>query len=147
MALKTDYKDYKFPMGTNKRKYNQVNNGDGTISFEDVTQYEQIGDRVGAADLNNTNAEIVKLETTQIIKLPTLWQESNGKFIQTVDVVGMKVGDRPDINIELSADNTTADKEFEEYSKIFRVDSLEGQLKFTFNEKTTMPLNIMVKGV
>ena len=50
--LKTDYKDDVF---SGKRKYNQINNVDGTISFEDVTDYAQVGDSYGAAQINEIN--------------------------------------------------------------------------------------------
>lgn len=50
--LKTNYKDDVF---AGKRKYTQINNGDGTISFNDVTEYTQTGDSYGAAQINETN--------------------------------------------------------------------------------------------
>ncbi len=49
MALKTDYKDYKF---TGSKKYQEVDNGDGTVSFTDKTVYSQEGDSFGADDIN-----------------------------------------------------------------------------------------------
>lgn len=54
-ALKTNYKDDVF---TGKRKYTMTNNGDGTVSFTDVTQYSQIGDNYGASDINMQNQAI-----------------------------------------------------------------------------------------
>jgi hypothetical protein len=54
-ALKTNYKDDVF---TGKRKYTMTNNGDGTVSFTDVTQYSQIGDNYGASDINMQNQVI-----------------------------------------------------------------------------------------
>lgn len=61
MALKTNYKEDIF---SGNRKYNMINNGDGTVSFEDVTEYSQVGDTFGAADINATNDTI---ENTQLI--------------------------------------------------------------------------------
>jgi hypothetical protein len=40
--LRTDYKDDVY---TGNRKYHMNNNGDGTVSFTDETQYIQNGDR------------------------------------------------------------------------------------------------------
>ena len=58
--LRTNYKDDVF---TGKRKYNQINNGDGTISFDDVTEYAQVGDTYGAAQINETNDVINNLDS------------------------------------------------------------------------------------
>lgn len=53
MALRTDHKDDILDLTQNtQRKYRMITNTDGTISFEDVTVYLQIGDSFGAAELN-----------------------------------------------------------------------------------------------
>ena len=59
MALKVNYKNdiLASSMG-GKRQYNMINNQNGTVSFEDVTDYDQEGDILSAGDFNNTNAEI-----------------------------------------------------------------------------------------
>ena len=54
-ALRTDYKDDVF---SGSRKYRIVENGDGTVSFTDETQYVQIGDNYGAAEINQQNEAI-----------------------------------------------------------------------------------------
>lgn len=51
-TLRTDYQDDVF---TGSRKYHMIDNGDGTVSFEDVTQYTQQGDTYGAAQINEVN--------------------------------------------------------------------------------------------
>lgn len=57
--LKTNYKDDVLDTSKNeKRKFRMIQNEDGTVSFEDVTEYTQIGDTFGAADVNMTNEEI-----------------------------------------------------------------------------------------
>lgn len=57
--LKTDYKDDVLDTTQNtKRKYQMIDNGDGTVSFEDVTKYLQQGDSFGADDINDTNEEV-----------------------------------------------------------------------------------------
>ena len=57
--LKTNYKDDVLDTSKNtKRKYNTIQNSDGTISLEDVTEYTQKGDDFGAADINATNAKV-----------------------------------------------------------------------------------------
>ena len=57
MSLKTDYKDDILATG-NLRKYQMINNSDGTVSFQDVTVYEQTGDIFGAGDINKTNQAV-----------------------------------------------------------------------------------------
>lgn len=57
--LKTDYKDDVLDTTQNtKRKYQMIDNEDGTVSFEDVTEYLQQGDSFGADDINDTNEEV-----------------------------------------------------------------------------------------
>ena len=58
--LKTDYKDDILPASSVKRKYNLETNSDGTVSFNDVTEYQQTGDTFGAADINKTNEMVNK---------------------------------------------------------------------------------------
>lgn len=55
MALKTDYKDDVFE---GNRKYRMINNDDGTVSFEDVTEYAQQGDMFSAKELNGIGDEV-----------------------------------------------------------------------------------------
>lgn len=51
--LKNNYKDDVLDVTQNElRKYNVVNNDDGTISLIDVTKYSQTGDKFGAKDVN-----------------------------------------------------------------------------------------------
>lgn len=49
MALKEDYKDAVF---AGLRKYKMLENGDGTVSPVDMTEYEAAGDKFGAKDVN-----------------------------------------------------------------------------------------------
>lgn len=55
MSLKTDYKNDKFP---GKRKYQITQNADNTVSLDDVTQYETVGDIFNADDINATNMAV-----------------------------------------------------------------------------------------
>lgn len=55
MSLKTNYKNDKF---SGMRKYRVTNNSDETISLEDVTEYQEIGDIFNADDINATNAAV-----------------------------------------------------------------------------------------
>lgn len=41
-----------------KRRFNMIQNSDGTVSFEDVTDYTQVGSTFGAAQINATNEAV-----------------------------------------------------------------------------------------
>ena len=59
--LKTNYKDDIPAAGVSApRKYQMVDNGDGTVSFIDATEYQQTGDSFGGNDINATNVEVNK---------------------------------------------------------------------------------------
>ena len=60
--LKTNYVDDVLDTSVNeKRKYNMIQNADGTVSFVDVTTYTQNGDSFGAKDVNDTNTAVNEL--------------------------------------------------------------------------------------
>lgn len=62
MSLYENYKDDILNTSVNeKRKYRMINNGDGTVSFEDVTSYTQNGDLFGAEDVNAITRKINEL--------------------------------------------------------------------------------------
>ena len=57
--LRTDYRDDVLDTSVNtKRKFNMITNSDGTVSFEDVTEYAQNGDVFGATDINSVNEAV-----------------------------------------------------------------------------------------
>ena len=64
MALRTDYKDDILP--AEGRKYSLISNPDGTTSIADVTQYTQVGDNYGAADINLLNSIVNTLNATGV---------------------------------------------------------------------------------
>ena len=60
--LRTDYKDDVLDTSVNtQRKYQMTTNEDGTVSFADATEYSQVGDTFGAADVNAMNEAVVEL--------------------------------------------------------------------------------------
>ena len=59
MAFKNNYKDDILDLSVNeKRKYEMTTNADGTVSFEDRSVYEQIGDTFGAKELNEISEKL-----------------------------------------------------------------------------------------
>ena len=59
ITLPTNYRDDILNTSAEgKRKYVMSYNQDGTVSFEDVTPYEQVGSDFGAGDINTANEAI-----------------------------------------------------------------------------------------
>lgn len=87
--LPTDYVNDVLSSSMNgRRKYNMINNSDGTVSFEDVTTYEQTGSNFGASDLNaickavNDSADAEALENGTItVNSNKFLNLQNGLFI------------------------------------------------------------------
>lgn len=66
MALPTNFTDQKIDRVQNQdRKYIQTTNSDGTVSFTDVTIYEDNGSQATAQNMNATNLQ-VNLNTNKI---------------------------------------------------------------------------------
>lgn len=89
--LKTNYVDDVLDTTKNQlRKYQQIQNDDGTVSFVDVTEYTKVGTPFGAKDINDTNAAINDVNgkllniTTKKVSFP------KGNAIITID--GIKKG-------------------------------------------------------
>lgn len=60
--LKTNYVDDVLDSSKNQlRKYQQIQNDDGTVSFVDVTDYTVTGTSFGAKDINDTNSKVNEL--------------------------------------------------------------------------------------
>lgn len=68
--LATDFKDDVMQEAMNgKRRYRMINNADGTVSFEDVTEYEQVGNSYGAGQINATNEAVNQsLDANKLVK-------------------------------------------------------------------------------
>ena len=58
MSLPTNYQSAVF---SGNRKYQMIQNGDGTVSFVDVTQYSQQGSQIGGGDFNDITTAINNL--------------------------------------------------------------------------------------
>lgn len=70
--LKTDYKDDVLDTEVNElRKYQMIQNEDGTVSFVDVTEYLQVGDSFGSADVNAITLALEEFEGVRNLKTYT----------------------------------------------------------------------------
>lgn len=72
--FRTDYKNDKLLVASNtKRKFNVIENEDGTVSFEDATVYEVKGDNFGADEVNEIHKELNALgEKNEVSVIGTL---------------------------------------------------------------------------
>ena len=67
VSLYENYKDDVLNTNENtRRKYRMINNPDGTVSFEDVTSYSQVGDLLGANDINEITKAVNKLSLVKV---------------------------------------------------------------------------------
>jgi len=149
MALKTDYKDDGF---AGNRKYRMITNADGTMSFEDVTPYDPVGDSFGAKDINDTNKAINRLDhVTEVSLTAAGWTGSAVPYTQTVTVAGA-TADMEAMVVSALADGATGAVQ-EAYNKAFGIvvsgtASLgNGTATFKVYKKPTTDIKIGLKGV
>lgn len=96
--LKTDYVDDVLDTTQNtRRKYNMITNADGTVSFEDVTEYLTEGDSYGSAEVNEQNEAINQLNTDLTEKVSgfadTIYSAITGLGYDSANKkIGLKVG-------------------------------------------------------
>lgn len=58
-TLPTNFKDDIMNASMNgKRRYRMTQNADGTVSFDDATTYDQVGNNFGGAQINQTNTAV-----------------------------------------------------------------------------------------
>ena len=67
--LPINFKDDILADTNQKRKYNLIQNDDGTVSFEDATEYQQTGSDFGAGQINATNDAINKAYSERMLNL------------------------------------------------------------------------------
>ena len=67
--LDTNFKDDILASSNAKRKYQMTYNDDGTVSFQDVTAYSQMGSAFGAKEVNEERAAINKINIDRIVAL------------------------------------------------------------------------------
>ena len=110
--LKTNYVDDVLDTSVNeKRKYNMIQNADGTVSFNDVTTYMQNGDTYGSNDVNETNEAVNALNnslntTNSNMKKIKTYVGTDGK-LHFVDATGAD-SVLPFNNVKTQSKNTAA---------------------------------------
>lgn len=145
--LKVNYKDAVFP---GNRKYQEISNGDGTVSFSDVTTYTQEGDRFGAIDINATNSAINSVVATKTATFSVGgWTGTAAPYQNTIYVSGITASDSPIIALNLANNTTSANAMVTQqaWSFINAIVSGNGSLTAYANKKPTVNLPIIIKGV
>lgn len=84
--LKTDYKDDILVSGQ-QRKYNLIENSDGTVSLVDVSSYAQYGDTLKAEDFNATNAAVNALKGKMLDgRISFKWEQNESDQLWYTDI-------------------------------------------------------------
>ncbi len=128
MALKTNYKDDILDLTQNtQRKYRMITNDDDTVSFEDVTEYSQVGDSFGGADVN---------AITTVVNL-----------VGFTEVFGVLMGGETEV--VLSDASITEDSTVEPFTSVYNVNPSDmvvanGSVTLTFDAMET-DMNVKVR--
>lgn len=91
-TLPTNFQDDVLNEVNPKRKYKMIMNDDATVSFEDVTEYDQIGSNFGAAQVNETNTAVNEsADKSDIIDstADVLANTASGKMASALAVKGL----------------------------------------------------------
>ena len=85
--LSTDFKDDILASQNSKRKYTQVNNFDGTVSFQDSTAYSQVGSSYGAKEVNEEREAINNIYANKLVTLDEIDLVTEPGFFVDAQVV------------------------------------------------------------
>lgn len=85
--LSTDFKDDILASQNSKRKYTQVNNPDGTVSFQDSTAYSQVGSSYGAKEVNEEREAINNIYANKLVTLDEIDLVTEPGFFVDAQVV------------------------------------------------------------
>lgn len=95
--LDTNFKDDILASSNAKRKYQMTYNDDGTVSFQDVTAYSQMGSAFGAKEVNEERAAINKINSDRIVTLDEIDLVTEPGFF--VDAMAVKELNRNFANV------------------------------------------------
>lgn len=166
MSLKTTYKDDKF---SGRRKYQMIENDDGTISLDDVTDYVEEGDVFSSHDINTTNKavndadekietnaketerQIAGLKAQRIIKVPAQNWSQSIPYSQKIAVAGITSKDSPAIGGPWMGDLPSAEiakNRKKAFGYVDRAESGEGTITlYCYGSRPAVDFAIMIKGV
>lgn len=114
-VLPTDYKDDVLnPSMNGKRKYNKVQNPDGTFSLEDVTQYDQIGSTFGAKQLNDMNEAFNDLPELKVANNDTTTEPGFVADARVVKTHGDEIDELKTLNFKDAGGDSTSQLELKQ---------------------------------
>lgn len=149
--LKTDYKDAILNVEQNvARRFSQTDNGDGTISLTDVSQYSQEGDPFAAIDINNTNKAIEEVRNVKTVSVPASGWSSSAPYTQTITVSGITAEDEPVISLYISGSPSAVNVKAmnKAYAMLDRAITGAGTITlYCYNKKPVTNYSILIKGV
>lgn len=86
--LPVNFKDDVIDTSVNdKRRFNLIQNSDGTVSLDDVTDYKKIGSNFGAEQINQTNGAVNALIEEAATVKETVNEVKEGSFLLTNQAV------------------------------------------------------------
>ena len=107
--LSNDYRDDILSSEMNgKRRYNMIHNDDGTVSFEDVTEYDQTGDDFNAGLINaitsNINELISVSQTKSLIDVlsASFTVPNNNEYVEATVSIAVPEGTKEVVPIMMS---------------------------------------------
>lgn len=171
MSLKENYKNDMFE---GRRKYNMIENADGTVSLDDVTQYKQVGDVFSSEDINATNKAVNTLENgnkefeqviTQrvdkvedtvgsltgevLLSFTASGWSSTAPYTQTVNFPGIKTTDIPIYGLRLTGtlSNVTVEAQKLAWGYVDRIASGNGTVTACcYSKKPATNIVVSAKG-
>ena len=148
MALKENYKNDKY---SGKRKYQLIQNEDGTVSLDDVTNYLEVGDIFNADYINATNKAVNNLISTDtVIDLDILasgWTNQM-PYSQVVAIKGLKES-KPVIGQRYigTLNQSSINRQDEAWNCVNRITVHNGSIElYCYNQKPAVDFGITMIG-
>lgn len=146
--MKTGWKDDVFP--GEHRLYIIHDAGNGKSYLEDVTEYTQRGDTLGALEMDAIGEEVNKIQAMKSVTLTAAGWSAAAPYTQTVSVTGMMANDLPVPLLDVSRATSWAEEKRlrKNYGYISYYDTADGSITFTCKHmKPTLDLVVGLKGV
>lgn len=146
MKLKTNYKNARF---SGNKKYRITSNSDGTVYIDDETNYSEIGTAWGADDINATNSEINRMQTTVIVEVPASGWSATYPYTKEIAVQKLKSTDYLHMyqHIPEEARQQEVKDQCKSYGKIIRALPLANKIRLECVEKPQFTFYITLEGV
>lgn len=148
--LKTNYVDDVLDTTKNKlRKYKQIQNDDGTVSFVDVTEYTQVGTSFGAKDINDTNAAINDVNGKLHWKVASSWNDAINKAQNELQVlVRLSTGSQnTEYAFNISLSNNLSSRTYVRNRGYYQSSTYYSVVQISYNINTCICTTYNVSGI